>query len=288
MKDFLLGADPEFIMLHGRWPLNAKKLTRDNSSYPLGADGNTVSFEIRPDPSKNPLELVANIRQILVNKIIRHPHIYNYKWISGSYIECSSNVKYPLGGHIHFGLGKNLDSDDATDRVYTSYSRTLSQYLGTCTVLLEKLEDGRNRRKSYGGLTDYESKDYGFEYRMPSSWITSPYIAAATLCLAKVVMHEILNRELKSVDCLYLTFEDLREMHLSKTRKNFKKLWNDIEKMYLYPKYKSYLELFPFLISRNLTWFPTTTMQEAWGLKSLRGLPKKKTDIPSIWEGFIR
>jgi hypothetical protein len=89
---------------------------------------------------------------------------------------------YPLGGHIHFGV----KSHQLHPLLGAQY---LSQYLGAIGLLVEKNSEAKQRRGGdYGGFDDYREQDHGFEYRTLSSWLTSPYVASAFMCLAKTVM----------------------------------------------------------------------------------------------------
>src|ERR1017187_1859540 len=181
--DFSIGADPEFVMVDNK-SLMDKNILRDGDIF--GIDGNGVSFEVRPDPSLSPLEVTHNIRSIFVRQCLKNPKFMEYDWFAGSF-----QREYPLGGHIHFGIKENVINPKKAANI-------LSQYVGAITVLIEEYDQGCRRRQDhhgYGQIEDTRPKSYGFEYRTPASWITSPIVASAILCLAKVVMFEALNND---------------------------------------------------------------------------------------------
>ncbi|MEK6882062.1 MAG: hypothetical protein AABY22_20770, partial [Nanoarchaeota archaeon] len=105
-------------------------------------------------------------------------------------------------------------------------------------------------------------------YRTPGSWITSPYIAAAILCLGKTVMFESLNNT-KFKWQSFVKPTDFTLMNTETVKKKFPEIWKDITKMQLYQKYKPYIDLLYFLVNSNLTWFPSVTMKNAWGIADL-------------------
>jgi hypothetical protein len=282
-EDFLIGADPEFLALNSDNEIVTPQ-GYGGTNVPLGADGGGDNFEIRPDPSYNPLEVVWNIRQCFLNKVAEKPKLLHCKWMSGSgvfiknydeYNGSSSQDFYPLGGHLHFGV-KRLNA-----RVTTLL---LSQFLGPCTVLIESAKEAKRRRSHYYGYAnDFREQPYGFEYRTPSSWLSSPYVAAAVLCLAKVVMFEILNTP-KFRNPHYTNSSDIgNSVQLAKLKEVFPRVWKQIETMHLYPNYEPYLKLIPFLINNKLTWQTKASMQETWGITSPVQI-KEKFSLESIWK----
>ncbi|MEK6881395.1 MAG: hypothetical protein AABY22_17360, partial [Nanoarchaeota archaeon] len=119
-------------------------------------------------------------------------------------------------------------------------------------------------------------------YRTPGSWITSPYIAAAILCLGKTIMFESLNN-MKFKWQSFVNSDDFTSMKTAKVKRNFPKIWKDITKMQLYQKYKPYIDLLYFLVNSNLTWFPSVTMKNAWGIANLHDYTRSKINLDVIW-----
>lgn len=272
--DFTLGADPEFCCTHEGRVIQAKLVCKGGAANDgkLGSDGNGVSFEVRPDPTPNPLEIVSNIRDIFLSEVAHNPEFLKYDWLSGSYQQ-----NYPLGGHIHFGIhGSTIHPKDACN--------ALSQYLGATTLLIEETNQAINRRKGadYGKFIDYRVQAWGFEYRTPSSWLTSPHVAAGVLCLAKMVMFEMLNNKTFTPAnfCDAGTFSEVR---VAKLLQDYPKIWEDITKMALYPMYKKHVDVLNYLVTNKLTWFPNGNMLNSWGIHSLPPTAKDEVTLESIW-----
>ena len=58
--DFTIGADPEFVCVHRNRIVAAHEYLNCDSNLDFGADGNEVTFELRPEPSKNPIQIERN------------------------------------------------------------------------------------------------------------------------------------------------------------------------------------------------------------------------------------
>lgn len=264
IKTFTLGADPEFCCVNSKGTLiKASNWTSTTSRF--GRDANEWVFELRPECSANPADIVKDIKTIFNDAVLNEPQYLQWKWISGS-----SHKKFPFGGHIHFGINKKIIS--AKD----ACSQFLDHYLGLITLLLEDKEQAIARRQynitpggntvAYGRASDFREKPYGFEYRTPSSWISSPYIALGILSLAKTIMHEAINNPSFRFN-YYVKPEDFLEIDRRKLKKAFYSAWRDIKKMSLYPKYSSDLNLLYYLIVKDKTWIPAgNNMRISWGI----------------------
>jgi hypothetical protein len=161
--------------------------------------------------------------------------------------------------------------------------------------LLEDRASGLQRRhtpnwegKFYGFKDEYRTKGINrWEHRTMSSWITSPYVAAAILCLSKVVMYEVLNNPFFNPDIDFPNAVFV-QMKTDEVRKKFPAIWKQIKKMKLYPKYKKYIDVIKFLVDNERNWFPSSSMKEAWGL--VRAEPPKKLEpinlieIEKVWD----
>ena len=73
----------------------------------------------------------------------------------------------------------------------------------------------------------------------------------------------------------------LNTVNRTQLTKLFFELWPKIQKMELYPLYQKYLELFPLLISKKLSW-NTDDMKKSWGLY------KDEVKIPSLEDVWKR
>lgn len=269
--DFTIGADPEFCCVDGRTLVESGAYTNNTNQF--GCDGNGVTFEVRPDPSKDPLEVVSNIHDIFARQIHGNKDFLRFNWKAGGYYaDC------PLGGHIHFGIpGRKVPVATATT--------VLDNYIGAITLLIEHKGQGlRRREEGYGQMGDHRPQSWGFEYRSCSSWLTSPYISAAILCLAKTVMYELTNNSQFEPKVL-ITPDDFRLMRIDRIMEYFPQIWGDIIKMAKYQEYKPYIDLIYFLIKKKMTWFPSTNLKEAWGLIDLSNACDM-IQMNVIWERF--
>ncbi len=286
IKEVYIGADPEFLILDGFKILDASMHDYTIRNYgSIGHDGHRFIAELRPNYSSDPLQVVRNMREILVSKINHSPKFGDYNFYAGSHYREKS-----LGGHIHFS--SNFPEFKQMSKAnFLHFTQILDNYVAACSILLENVEDGKKRRKSgdYGFYGDWRPQNWGFEHRTCSSWISSPHIANSLLCLSKVVMHEILNNPnfpFKVFNCN----DDFHYMKVDNLRKRFPQIWADIQRMSLYNQYKPYLHLIYNFVNQKRTWHPKhLKLKEAWGIISIpeerkENSPRFKTiSLDSIW-----
>ena len=290
MKDFKIGADPEFSVIDSRKSLHSlieaedfleRSPLRHDGEGPLGADGNGRTFEIRPGPSLNPLQVVANIHGIFAQASNQDHRLFGLSWRAGS---CYGDL--PLGGHIHFGTAEmGLRNEQAMP--------VLDSYVGVLGMLIENKVEAIARRKAhgYGCSNNFRRKEWGFEYRCPSSWLTSPYVAAAILCLAKTVLNELVNPPGTSVLKDYTrgggeVYSPIDKCDFKWMGEQFSHIWEDVTRMQLYQTYKPYIDLIYRLVDKRLTWFPATTMKAAWGVADTSVPLPKRMGLDTIWNRY--
>lgn len=271
-KDFTIGADPEFCCAGSRGAI-IKASNYVGTKTAFGRDANDYVFELRPIASNLPNEIVEDIKSILQTGYNDNPVLQKWKWLAGS-----SYKGFPFGGHIHFGIKKDVISpEDACTQI-------LDHYLGSITLLLENYEQAIARRSynltpggnavAYGRASDFREKKYGFEYRTPSSWITSPKIALAILCLAKMVMYEAINNKSFKFK-YYVDNNDFIKVNTARLRRIFPSLWEDITKMSLYKKYAKQLKIIHDLIVDGKDWLlDKNDMKYHWGIEIPPSIPK--------------
>ena len=272
-KAFTIGADPEFCVVKNQELKNGDSFKESNC---FGHDGGGVALEIRPDFSTDPLRVVANIHRNLLQVVMKDPKfLTDYEWHAGSHVKGT-----PIGGHIHFG------GIPTTTLKVTTACNWLDQFVGATTVLIEKYDEGVARRNSgYGGKGDHRTNEHGFEYRTPSSWITSPYIAGAVLCLAKATVHEAIKQNGSGCPD-FVSADQIRQMRVGPIRDNFPKIWEGITKMELYKEYQPQIDLIATLINNKRTWFPKASMKQSWGIVNFEEMPKPENEnlkLESIW-----
>jgi len=281
--DVTIGADPEFCVRRNDGSfIEADRFGSTHEE--IGADGNGMTFEIRPNPSANPLEVVTNISRAMNLRVTIQPDLLKYKWQAGSL-----KGEYALGGHIHFGTKRKISA--------RAGSEILMHFLAPLLLLVEDETEASERRKptrriynsiasAYGKALEFRIQPHGFEYRMPSSWLTSPQMAAAALCLAKVVMSEAINNKSLSPTV------DIHPRHINLTqtailRQKYTEIWDQITKMALYPTYKKELTFLKRLIDKNKNWYqPMETrddIRKAWDVKRVKNNFLTRVTMDSIW-----
>lgn len=256
-----LGADPEFMIANSK----NGKMVPASEFFPregiIGCDNIRIPSrqqrpvaELRPKPEASPTDLYTNIKQALeqANKLTPYRNI---KWLAGS----QPFSGYCTGGHIHFS---KLELNNQS-------LRALDNYLGLPIFLIENQSSSIKRRNKYGHLGDIREKDYGgFEYRTPGSWLISPEITLAVLCLAKVVGSNYLHLKRN----YFITVEAQRAFYNGDQqffKPHFDEIWRDIQRLEMYQEYKSQLEAIPNMISGNLCWDEKQDIRKSWALSKI-------------------
>jgi hypothetical protein len=179
-QPFLLGADPEFILVRNGHPLVANKYLPFHRE--IGTDLVRLSggkripalAELRPAPAAESLLLTQRISHLIriADEFIVDANIY---FIAGSMPQHG----LPLGGHIHFS-GLTCSAE---------LIRCLDNYLALPLAMLEGNEPYM-RRPKYGFLGDIRMKSHGgFEYRTLPSWLESPMMTLGVLELAQFIVN---------------------------------------------------------------------------------------------------
>ena len=167
----IVGADPEFeAVLPDGTIVSANRYVDGRTSSPIGVDGAGDQVELRPEPG-NPREVVNNLRSLFEE----FATLYNmHLSVEGD--------NYPLGGHIHIGVGKEFCPT--------------SDLLGLLDDFLGKpmLEHSGFARGCYKALGTYEPKPWGFEYRpLPASFFLKPEITRIVLKVAHNLVYRYVN-----------------------------------------------------------------------------------------------
>lgn len=189
-SDVTIGADPEFELINKNGHvINA---CNDNLSIAIyrsiGRDGSGDQVELRPLPGKIPYKVSNNIRGLLKEFSIRYPG-YNLGTMGD---------KFPLGGHIHIGVGVPYSPP-------TGLVVLLDDFIGKMT-----LELSGKARSCYKRLGAIRTQPHGFEYRTPPSKIfNDAIITTIVLKLAKNLADGFLNGETFEYDSENITISDL-------------------------------------------------------------------------------
>jgi len=255
-----VGADPEFMLRDCR----TRRLVMASRFFPReGAVGCDARFvrgsvsgyplaEIRPAPSYSPLQVVDNIRMVM-RKALRLAPYANVEWRAGS----MPFDQFPVGGHIHF-KGVLLSGQ---------LLRALDNYLAVPLLLIEEPTSARRRREKYGYLGDFRLKPHGgFEYRTPASWLVSPEVTRAALCLAKVIASEyhVLTRDVfLRPDAQHAFVNANREYFIP----HFAALWSDLAATPTFGLYEHGMKVLEEMILNHQTWVEKIDIRKTWGLQ---------------------
>lgn len=258
-EDFLLGADPEFLVLNRRTSrlVIASRYLRRNGS--LGFDSQRLQgsrnsrpiAELRPRPAADPERVVQRIRRLLT----RMPAKLRSKrlsWCAGS----CPREGYPIGGHVHLS-GIPLTA---------ALIRALDLYVALPMLLIEYPRRAVRRRRRYGFLSEVRQKSWGFEYRTLPSWLVGAGYARAVLSLTKLVGRHWrrLRRDPfldpRVVRAFYACDKEALRPH-------FEAAWADITSLPDYPRYAPALEGLAEAIRAGRTWNERADFRRAWGIR---------------------
>ena len=206
MKNFSIGADPEYFLRRNGEYVSAFGLIEGDKRNPkklhggaVQVDGTALEFNI--DPVTNNADWHGNIESVLeqIREIIPPEYEFRFDATANFDPEYFSNLPEEskmLGcdpdfnaytgrenvigdgaadrpfrtgaGHIHFGWGEGLDTK-SPEHHYDCRTVALfgDAYIG---LPLAILEGPTERSKLYGAPGAYRPKPYGCEYRSPSNW----------------------------------------------------------------------------------------------------------------------
>jgi hypothetical protein len=181
VNHFMIGADPEFVFMDASQSRYDARHVGLKAGPAFGADNNGRLVELRPEPSRSALSVLASLWLAMRWMGVFHPNSFAYNWRSGGYAEGDG-----LGGHIHFGRKRAT----LREREVANLDR-ITHLLYVANVF--DREEGRSRiNKSQGGtygqLGDTRKQPHGYEYRTLPSWIDSPWLAYLNLVLGKLVV----------------------------------------------------------------------------------------------------
>jgi Phage phiEco32-like COOH.NH2 ligase-type 2 len=200
-SSFTIGADPELICFKNGFFSPAHHYFKTNSSF--GLDGCDSTAELHPGYSESPVDLTSKIFQALEYGHDKAPELEFY---SGHYVADNA-----IGGHIHFSLEPTPKIIGALDIVLGSLSNCID----------DKQQKQKREQTGYGKKGAYRKKSYGFEYRVPGSFLLSSSTTLVNLTLARLTVIGVLED--------YLDFVELKERQHSCTfLRNLKHLLHTI------------------------------------------------------------
>ncbi len=256
------GMDPEYVLCgprgevvpaarflprRGRVGCDAVRLRNRRVVYPL--------VELRPEPGCEPRELMVHLLQTMrtaAQQITDQTLIWNAGGMP--------RRGFPLGGHLHMsGIWPNA-----------RLLRALDNYLALPLVLIEA-ETASRRRPRYGFLGDFRLKSHGgFEYRTLPSWLVSPLVAKGVLALIRLIADHYwtLRREplrLESIHAAYYAGEK------AAIREAAALLWDDLERLPDYARYRGYAEPLKRQMLRRQVWDEQEDFRIRWRIPPYDG-----------------
>lgn len=193
ISSITVGADPEFGLIGDEDVLvRGNRVVQHQGKF--GSDGPSV--EVRPDPSRNHIEVVNNIRSILHSP----PEAADrYRWRGGATFSDQNRV-YWFGGHIHLGRPSQISAEHAHP-VYERIATALDGLLALPMARFDTPEPWQRRngcKYNYGKAgdirADYPEQDR-FEYRVLSGlWLVHPTLAKVAIGAAKCITETAYGR----------------------------------------------------------------------------------------------
>jgi len=269
---FTLGADPEFTVVSGTRPVNAREILKTFiKGFPetpvgftlpggeVGWDGHNATGELRPSPG-NPREVTANFKAMLteVQKLM-------------PFVDLTTlTIASATGGHIHLSVPEDMNRHLETDSTkWRAIKRALASFI--LAIMLSENHLSRKLRLSggsYGSILDFRTDQrfthpsgapgYTLEVRSANAeWITTEKVCLGTLAYAAIVWDSIIRHErgeksiLKPVaDILFPSDKAAREgiEPVLANMVNLQKLYLNKIKPFIrshaaYPEYKDAIEL---------------------------------------------
>lgn len=253
-----LGADIEFIIVDtsGKLIPASKFLTRNGQ---VGLDALRTQgskrvhpiAELRPRPARTPDGLMRNIRltmRLAKNKI-RRPGL---RWLAGG----MPVEPFALGGHLH--ISKMF--------LHSRLVRVLDHYLALPLMMCESPQSLKRRFK-YGRLSDVRKQFHGgFEYRTLPSWIVSPRLARGVISLFYLLARCF--HELPADRCRHFSHLHLHRAYFHGDKATLspivEALWEDIEQLTFYPRYRSEIESFREQSLQMRAWNESADIRNMW------------------------
>lgn len=162
LNTFLLGADPEMVVLDPPKIINAERVRQAQRTH-YGYDHGGFVVEPHPTPALSARSLCANIKKSLD---VMSDHFAAYKFRAGAYFNDPDIRHVTLGGHVH------LDIPTLT-----------TPQLNAMDIFCESLEEldilpaAECKQRSQGGIygrkSDIRAEHGHVEYRSMCSWLFS-------------------------------------------------------------------------------------------------------------------
>lgn len=200
LNNFLLGADPELVVLDPPTLVNAQKRRAANTGF-YGFDHNGWVVEPHPAPSFSARTVCANIKKSL--DVMSH-HYLDYRLRAGAYYNDPNNRSVTLGGHVHLDMPSlSMQQIDGMDVLCESLQGLDILPAAECVT--------RSAQGDYGGKADIRAERGRVEYRRMCSWLFSR--KTSMLCMTGIKLAAVAPQTLKrmtSVAQLQAWFEGFK------------------------------------------------------------------------------
>jgi len=175
VRDITVGCDPEFevVNLENNEIINAEEVIKGNTSTKIGVDGSGDQVEVRPDAG-TPIQVTQNIRNLIKKFSVDYPN----------YDLTDRGDDYPLGGHIHIGVGMNYEPPSKLVELF-------DDFIGRPTLRLSG-----EARSDYRELGQVRVQPHGFEYRTcPAATFQNAAISCIIMKLAKNLTRKFIDEQ---------------------------------------------------------------------------------------------
>jgi hypothetical protein len=187
LNSFLLGADPELILLDPPALINGSR--EHKAGYHYGYDHGGYVIEPHPSPSLSARTVCANIKKSLDVISNRFP---SYRLRAGAYYRDPDRRDVTLGGHVHLDL-----------QHLSAAQLKAMDIFATSLEALEILPSKENKLRcgsghGYGKLGDIRAEHGHVEYRSLCSWLFSR--KTSMLCITGIKLAAVAPDTVKSAD----------------------------------------------------------------------------------------
>jgi len=260
-NEFLLGADPEFILVNNEQKVvSASDYLLDYNSVYIGIDallykGKLIYpiVELRPAPESDPNRLFASLYSLLKEATLAITDD-GLRWLAGS----MPAQGIALGGHLHIS-GIRL-----TPRLL----RILDAALAIPFAAVAD-QSGKGRMRKFGGLGDYRRQYHGgFEYRTLPSWLVSPALtkAAIACCWLAVAYRKELASELELQQKLDEAYIEQDRDLITHEALNILKLLSNIASSEASYELEKALAPLEHAIRQRKTWNEQIDLRQRWSM----------------------
>lgn len=189
VNPFLVGCDPEFVVLKGDNLVNVQALLPHTGE--VGWDHGGSCIELRPKPAKGTLTMVKRLQKLIQGDTLKSIMSAG-KWRGGAMIRAKQRM-LTLGGHVHLDVtppGFDLRHEEEAQQRLKALDR-LTAHLEKLDILPQNECADRRANSNYGQWSEFRVyNDHvhpaHLEYRTMASWLFHPVTAFICLTGAKL------------------------------------------------------------------------------------------------------